>query len=153
MIEKFNQFLIQLGIDLHLVLLPDPDGSVTIKVNKELIIQIKIDKTQSDILIGSFLCPLPPGKFRENILINTLKSNGEIPISSIFAFNEPSGELVLFKYLSLEKNDFQSFKHHLEEFIEKGMDWKEAISSGQAAPLAFIRELEHSKSSIFNMNL
>jgi hypothetical protein len=151
--DKFNQLLIQLGIDLNLVLIPDHENSCTFKIDNKLTMQIKVDKTQNDLLIGSFLCELPPGKFRENVFINTLKSNGQIPLNSVFSFNDPSSELVLFKYLSLEKIDLKSLKYHLEEFIEKAVSWKEAIESGQTAPLEFLRRIEHSKSSIFDLKL
>jgi hypothetical protein len=153
MTADFKEILTQLGIDLDLFLTPENDKICTLKIDDKLIMQLELDESESNILIGTFLCDLPPGKFRENVFINTLKANGQIPLTGTFAFNEPSAKLAFFQYISLESVNLASLKKYLEHFIEKAMKWKEAIESGQSAPLAFEREIEQSKPSIFTPRL
>lgn len=153
MTATFKEILTQLGIDLNLFLTPDNDKICSLKIDDKLIMQLELDESESNILMGTFLCDLPPGKFRENVFINTLKANGQLPLTSTFAFNEPSSKLVLFQYIPLNSVNLASLKSNLENFIKKAMNWKEAIESGQSAPFSFEREIEQSKPSIFTPRL
>ena len=153
MINKFNELLTNLGIDLDILLTPEDNSRCSLKIDDKLIIQLQIDKTEENILVGSFISVLPPGKFRENIFVNTLKANGKIPLNTTFAFNEQSAELVLFKYLPLKELNVTLLKSNLETFIETAMKWKEALDAGQTAPIDFTREMEQIKPSIFNKPL
>lgn len=153
MTTAFKEILTQLGIDLDLFLTPDDDRITSIQIDEKLLMQIELDESEQNILIGSFICDIPPGKFRENVFRNTLKANGQIPLSSTFAFNEPSSKLVLFQYLSLEKATMALLKKNLESFIEKAMNWKEAIESGMGAPASFEREIESKPPPFFSPKL
>lgn len=149
MAANFKEILTELGINLDLFLTPDNDKICTLKIDDKLIMQLELDESESYILLGSFICDIPPGKFRENVFVNTLKANGQIPLDSIFAFNEPTAKLALFSYIPLATVNLISLKSRLETFIDKAIKWKDAIEGGQAAPLFFERELEQSKPSIF----
>lgn len=115
--------------------------------------QIELDESSSNILIGSFLCDIPPGKFRENVFKNTLKANGQIPQTGVFAFNEPNAKLALFKYIPLEKEPVATLRGTIEHFIDQAMQWKEAIEAGRSAPLSFERDMEQAKPSLFSSRL
>ena len=150
MSADFKHILTQLGVNLELFLTPENDKICSLKVNDKLIVYLELDESENNILFGTFLCDIPPGKFRENVFINTLKANGQIPVNSIFAFNEPSSKLALFSFVPLATANALTLKDQLQHFIEKAMQWKDAIESGKAAPINFEREIEYSKSSIFN---
>jgi hypothetical protein len=148
---KFEELLKNLGDELAISLKPDDLNACTLKIDDSFLVQLKIDKTQTYLFICSFITELPPGKFRENVFTKTLIANNKIPRVGSFAFNDHDSNLVLFEYLPLETLNTQNLKNTLAQFTEKGITWKEAIESGLAAPLEFLRELEHKIKPTINL--
>lgn len=152
MIDKFEELIKDLSINLSIPLRVDEHGFCTIKVDEKVLIQLQLDKSKEFLFIGSFLTEIPPGKFREKIFIQTLKANGQIPKLGTFAFNDKTLELLLFEYLHFEKLTPKYLNEYLANFIEKAFDWKEAIESNQSAPKNFILE-EKTTKSLYNGKL
>ena len=151
--NELEQILKNLGDMINISLEPDSEGLCAIRVDDKLTFEIQPDPSQEQILIGSLLTEIPPGKFKENVFTQTLKANNQIPRRGCFAFNEETSELVLFEYIFLHNLKAKHLKNILAEFIEKAMNWKESIEAGQEAPTDFLRKIEQSKPSIYNPKL
>lgn len=142
MIEKFAEILKDLSILFSIPLKRDKIGACSLKIDEKLHIQLKLDKTEEFIFIGGNIINIYPGKFRENVFLQTLKANFQIPRIGSFAFNEKDSNLMMYEYVSLKDLNIDKLKNILGQFIEKAFLWMEAIKSDQPAPIEFIKEFE-----------
>ncbi len=126
--------------DLSMDFIEDPSGSYSYQINDAFLIQIEMAKNEHEIVIGSFLTTLPPGKFRENVLTYALKANHILEEPSFFAFSRNKDELFLYQTVELATLNSQKIQERLTLFSEKALQWKEAIESGQAAPADVLRK-------------
>jgi len=147
----FEGLLKELSLDLSISLHAEDGSACSLKIDDKLLVAMQIDKTEEFLLIGSFLTELPPGIFRENIFLQTLKANSQIPKIGNFAFNEKNSALVLFERFPIVSLKGEELKDVLAQFTEKAIAWKEAIESDNIAPLEFLREARQQKTSPLNI--
>lgn len=143
----FGNILKELGDELSLELAPDKINACTLKVEDKILVQMKMDKTESKLFICTFVAEIPPGKFRENVFTYTLIANSQAPRIGAFGFNKKDINLVLFEYLDLNNLNGKYLKEKLSQFIEKAISWKDAIDSGLSTPSYFSKYLEQKKMS------
>lgn len=96
MIDRFPELLQELATELDIDLYPDKRGACKLVTEDGLHVQMEVDVRQESLLIASFICEIPPGKFRENILRDALKSNGPFPKNGTLAYSERNNKLTLF---------------------------------------------------------
>lgn len=141
MIDSFELFLEDLGRLLDLPLKPDRFGSCTLLINKKLTVQLEMDSQKGFLQIASSLYEIPPGKYRENVLLCSLKSNQFPDIKNgILAFSLKNFKLVLCHSIPLETASAQKVFTFLPPFIKKALEWKEALESGYPAPSSFMQQ-------------
>lgn len=140
--EQLQELLDELSDLVHTPLYADTVDTCHILINKKLHVQIKIDKGEDKLLIASVLCPLPPGKFRENVLFEALRDNSIFPRIGSFGYSERHNQLVLFAYLPLEKLNGKELYTYLSLFTDRGILWKNAIENGESAPLEIKQQWE-----------
>ncbi|MBS0628881.1 MAG: CesT family type III secretion system chaperone [Verrucomicrobia bacterium] len=128
--DLFAQVLFDLGREIGVDLYPDPNRICQINYQDELHIQLHYDEVKEQILIASFLCDVPPGKYREQLLRACLISNGEYPRMGTLAYSERNNKLTLFEYIFAKNLTVQT----LQKFIEKGHLWKDAVENGKPLP-------------------
>ena len=141
MSEAFAKKVDELGQKFNLDLAPDVLGACSILIDEKLTVQLELDESETKILIGSFLCEMPPGKFRENVFSAALKANNMLPRIGMFAYDEKSNSILLFDYVDVEI-EIEKLFALFAQFIDKAVAWKEAIESGSYAPLDFQKELQ-----------
>lgn len=139
MFEKFQEILQKLSSSIELPLKVDKLNACTLKIEDKIKIQLKIDKTENFLIMIAMVVELPPGKFKENVFIQALKANAEIEKVGYFAFSEKNSNLVLFEYVNRDISD-KLLKALFCQFIEKAIEWKEAINNNLSAPLNFLKE-------------
>jgi len=111
---------------------PDTHGSCLLKLENEAVVQLDIDKSGLFLNFGADLGTLPPGKYRENIFREALKSNsGPPPVFGIFAYSKPLDRLVLFGQLPLRDLNGEKIASYLFPFAEKSLYWTNAIKNGE----------------------
>ena len=132
--DRFAQILYDLGKEIGIDLYPDPKRICQINFQDQIHIQLQYDEPKERLLIATFLCDVPPGKFREKLLKETLKSNGEYPRFGTFGYSERNNKLTLFEYVYPTHFSSEKLFKILEQFIEKALLWKEAIEKGRALP-------------------
>lgn len=133
--KRFEELIDELSRALDMSLYVDSVGSCSIVFEEKLEVQIEPFKN-GDLLIGTFICVIPPGKFRENILLSALKANQMLyPRIGTLGYSESENKLALFKILDMEKIDGELVAQTLSEFVPKALEWKHSIETENVAPI------------------
>lgn len=132
--EPFAALLYDLSqiwkVDLH----PDRKQLCRFNYNNELHIQLEFEEGKQRVLVATFLCDAPPGKYRELLFKASLKANFPYPRFGTLAYSERNNQLSLFYYVYLSGLDGQKFAHFLESFIQNALEWKQAVEKNQPFP-------------------
>lgn len=128
--DHFAILLADLGALIQVPLHPDHHRACCLSVNGELHVQLKEDN-KDRILVAAFVSEIPAGKFRENILTETLKENNLFPRVGTFSYSERNNQLALYAYVYFQGLDGDKMADFLEKFFEKAFSWKTALQTGQ----------------------
>lgn len=133
--DKFQQLLVELSHTLNLPLQPDKVGACSLLVPPELVIQIQLDVMQENLFFFSKIIDVLPGKFRENVLREALKTNAMAdPRAGVLAYFVPTNHLILFQRYPLFILNGESLAGLFGRFLEMAQSWCAAIKNGQSAP-------------------
>jgi len=136
MINQFEELLQDLGKVFHLDLHVDRKSACSIQIHPHFIIQLQLDASQENLYIFSKLIDTPPGKFRENILKEALKANAlPDPRVGVLGYIAATNQLAIFQKYPLSLLNGNRLSGFLGAFMEMADSWREAIASGQSAPL------------------
>lgn len=142
MISQFEELLQELGRVFELELHIDRQHACSIQIRPHLVIQLQLDSSQESLWIFSKVAETPPGKFRENILKEALKSNGlPDPRPGIFGYVFALNHLALFQKYPLSILNGASLSGIIGAFLEMAESWEDAIRSGQSAPIEMHKEI------------
>jgi hypothetical protein len=133
--DRFEELLKELSIELGATFHPDKRGACKIRINETLDVQIECDPSQEKLLVATFIYEIPPGKFRENILKDALKSNAPFPINGTLSYSERNNQLALFSFLNLPNLNGKTLAEFILEMIEKANQWRQGIQSGNTSQL------------------
>lgn len=147
MINQFEELVRELAHHFSVPLKPLHEGICTFNIEHKVHVQFKLDKSLERLFIGSFITQIAPGKFKENVFLQTLKANAQMPNVGFFGFNENNSELLLYEYIQMRDLTIKPLLNIFAVFVEKAIHWKNAIDSGTSAPLDFLRETEIKKPS------
>lgn len=128
-VSKFEELIESLGQVLNVSLQAEQGYMCKLNAGGTIKLQIEYNEKKDNIVIASFLTELPPGKFREDVLMAGLKANGTEDSFGIFAFSSSNDNLILQLYLPISITP-QNLADKIKQFIEKGTEWKEAIEQG-----------------------
>lgn len=132
--KRFQELIEQLGTALDLPLNVDRHGSCSILFDEQIAIYIEPSK-QDQILLGSFICPLPPGKFRETVLLSALKANHVLyPRIGVLSFSEKENKLAIHKDILIENTTGDIIADHIAEFVAVCLEWRNSIETQNIAP-------------------
>lgn len=133
--DRFEELLKELSPELNLPLHPDRRGACKLKIDGVLEIQLECDAHQENLLIASFICDIPPGKFRENILKDALRANAPFPSNGTLAYSERNNKLTLFSFLRMETLTGKKLVEFLAVFLDKANNWRIGVETGHTAHL------------------
>ena len=137
MTDPFNDLLASLGQLFGLTLHADKNNACALQIKKGLVIQLQPDERREKILLACRVVELPPGKFRENVLKETLKANAVIdPFVGVFAYVAKTNNLVLFQQYPIDILNGERLAGLILPFIVVAESWREAILAGNACPVA-----------------
>ncbi len=135
MLDKFEELLkelsIQLGTELHI----DKNGACLIFFEEKVKVQLELDKNLENLIVFCAICTISPGKFRENVLSNALKENNTFPYIATFAYFERESSLCMFNYLYFANLNAQMLSSYLLTFVDLASLYQDAISHGQSSPI------------------
>ncbi|MCP5469896.1 MAG: CesT family type III secretion system chaperone [Chlamydiales bacterium] len=118
----------EIGVELH------ADERQTCRIEfpgDDVVLQVDLDTRGDRIVVGSQLAEVPPGIYREQLLMHALRVNA-LPRKpkGILAFSEKNDALVLFQYLNFDMLDAQKLHNFLREFVNHARLWREALTKG-----------------------
>ena len=135
MTDPFSTLLGELGKILHLPLHTDKYHACSIHI-PPLTVQLQLNSTQEELFLFAKLIEVPPGRFRENVLREALKTNGQPdPRPGLLGYIAASNQLALYQRYPLAILNGERLANLFAAFYEMGELWKKAIDSGLAAPL------------------
>ncbi|MBI2742517.1 MAG: CesT family type III secretion system chaperone [Chlamydiales bacterium] len=128
--DRFQALLNQISPLIDEPLYADRKRAVRITINETLHVHLEDDEPKDRILIATFISEIPPGRYRENLLKEGLKSNAQFPRVGTFAYSERNNQLCLFEYHSYVNLTGEKVADRLAVFIEKALLWRQAIEGG-----------------------
>jgi hypothetical protein len=131
MIDRFEELLNELGAELGMSLHPDRIGVCTLNIGGEFQLRLETDTRLTNLLVATFICEIPPGKYRENILRDALKCNSPFPLHGTLAFSDKNNRLALFAYLPLPHLNGRKLAAFLPAFIDKARQWRNGVETGR----------------------
>lgn len=133
--DKFKDLIKDLADLLMQDLYVDKNGACVIVYDDVIKVQLELDKSSQNLIVFSSVSPLPPGKFRENVLLDALKENEKFPYIAIFSFFEPDSSLALHNFLDFANLKADVLASYLSTFVELCFLYRNAINSGQTSPV------------------
>ncbi len=137
MIDPFEELLRELGSEYGISLHLDKMNACSLKMSDHLNIQLECDPHRENILAVAFICDLPPGKFREDILRDALKSNGPFPQNGTLSYSDRNNKLALFSRFPLANLNGHKLAASINAFVEKANQWRIGIETGTTASLVY----------------
>lgn len=130
--SPFEILIHELGQAMDVQLHPDAHGSCLIHFPiEEVSIQIDLDTNPNQILVGIELGALPPGVYRERMLIQAMRVNGTSTFPrGVLAYSEKNDTLILFQFLPITGLTGAKLDAFLQIFLKHAVAWKSAIERG-----------------------
>lgn len=127
--DRFAILLADLGELIQVPLHPDHHRGCQLSFNGQIHVYLKEEEDR--ILVGAFMGEVPPGKFRENILLETLKENNLFPRIGTFGYSDRNNQLALYTHVYFPGLKGDTMADFLEAFLDKAFSWKTALETGQ----------------------
>lgn len=137
--DRFQELLWDLGELIEVPLHVDKHHACRILLDEKLTIQLQMDPNGVDLMVIAFLYEIPPGRFRENVLKESLKQNAFHHSFGTFGYIEKINVLALHQFLPAENLTGESLGDFLEGFISEAENWRSALANGQAAPMEYLK--------------
>ena len=120
-------------------------------IEKCVKIHIEADPMEEFIIIGAYIAELPPGKFREAILKDALKSNFNVNKNAgILSYMGRENILTLHTKIALGSLSIDTLMHCLKHLTKRARAWQDAINEGRSSPPEELpKGSSQSKKSIF----
>jgi len=132
-VDKFENLLKKLSSILDTNLKVDSNGACSILFDNLLTVQLQPDDSFENLIIFCPIAQLLAGKFRENVLLSTLKANNKFPYFGIFGYFSKDNSLVFFNYLDFESLNAEFLANYLSKFVDLAFKYQDLISHGQTS--------------------
>jgi hypothetical protein len=107
-----------------------PHRSCRLKVNGKLHVDIQEQDDQDRLVVATLIGAIPPGKFRERVLLAALKENGRFPKIGTLAYTLRDS-LILFDFVPYTGLKADTFADFLDAFFQKAFAWQRGIDTGE----------------------
>jgi len=135
MIGPFEELLSALGRVFHLELQVDKSGACSILIPPELVVQLQLDSSQENLFLFCKILEVPPGKFRENVLLEALKANAQPdPVPGILAYLHATSHLILYQSYPLAILNGERLGFLFSNFLQMADSWKKSLEGGRSSP-------------------
>jgi len=133
-VDRFAELLWDLGDLIDLPLHVDKHRSCRLVIDETIAVQMELDSAEEFLKIGLLIAEIPPGKYREKLLMDALKANSDISFGAL-GYIAKNNSLTLSDSLFVKQLTGKNLADYLEGFVSKAKVWKEAIESGSSAPI------------------
>lgn len=135
MTDQFEQLIHELGPFFNLQLRSDRHSSCTIRIHEALQVQLQLDLTQENLLLFCEISEIPPGKFREKVLCEALKTNGRPdPRIGVLCYIAKNDFLALYQTYPVSLLNGEVLTGLMGPFLEMAESWRKAIENGKSCP-------------------
>jgi hypothetical protein len=150
-VNQFEALLQELEPFFQCQLTSDQNNSCLIKMKTGIKIQIELDRYGENLLMGIKLGAIPPGRYREMLFKEALKSNHtRIPFRGILGYSKKSSNLILFSLLDIRDVNQEKMITILTALLNKAETWASAISKGDI-PFSLAESTINSQPGIFGI--
>lgn len=140
MSRLFSEIIEGLSRYMQMPLRPENDQTITLLIEKKLLLQLEEDSSGKNFVVIAQIADIPPGKFRENVLLYALMANVYPYIThGNLAYSEKLGKLVLFYNFLIQDLKPENLYKFLPEFNRKALEWQEAIKNSSPAPTSVLQ--------------
>jgi len=137
--DHFQELLWDLGELIEVPLHVDKNHVCQLILDEKINLHMEVDPSKEFLLVASLVAEIPPGRFREDVLIKALKMNATYHPFGTFSYIEKRNALVLHCYLPIEPLNGEKLLSFLETFVAEAGEWKDAIDGGHPAPATYLR--------------
>jgi hypothetical protein len=136
MTDRFEELLHELGIVFQMPLHPDKLNACSISIPPNPTVMLQMDESLEYLYIFSKVIEIPPGKFRENILAEALKTNGlSDPRPGTFGYIGSTNTLTIHQRFPASLLNGERLASLIGSLLESASAWKTAIEQGRPGPL------------------
>lgn len=129
--DEFASILEEVGRIFQIKLIPDDKDSCLLRFRERTSAQMQIDRRHDRFIIAFPLGEIPPGRFREDVFIESLKANGAPhPRPGTFAYSEANKNLFFFHTLPLNQLKGSDVADALEKMRPVAQEWKDSLEKG-----------------------
>ena len=128
--DRFREILNELGDLLDLPLYPDRLGACKLNMEDKCHVQIEYQPHKQRLLLACMICEIPPGKFRENVFKEALKTNAVFPNQGSFSYLVRNQQLAIWHELPYYELTKEQLSKQLFQFIEKADLWRSCLENG-----------------------
>ena len=140
---QFADIIQTLGEELDAILHVDERGVCCVELNDSIRVQIEPGQDHSNILICCKVSQLPPGKFREQALLDYLRANDfENRQYGTFSFLPKKSILFFHERYPTDNFHADELVEFLIHFSERAYEFRKAIDQGRSVPFGALGESE-----------
>ena len=132
--ERFQQFLWDLGELIGLPLHIDKNHACKLLLEEKFTLQLEMSRDQESLLAIAIITELPPGAFLEKVLKETLKVNSIYHPFGIFGYIKKTNALTLHQYIDIEYKATDDVMKCLTLLAQEAENWRHAIEINQIPP-------------------
>ena len=151
--DAFGLLLQDLGKLLHISKLePDSNNSCLINFPGQISIQMEVDRSGNFLILGCDIGTLPPGRYRELVFREALRSNGlPPPHFGEFCYSKQADKLMLMQQIPMKEIHADKIQSVITPMLEKAKYWKETISRGDTPSISTVSTASKGGAGMFGL--
>lgn len=151
--DAFGLLLQEVGKLLQIPKLePDGNNSCLINFPGQISIQLEQDRSGNALILGCDIGTIPPGRYRELVFREALRSNGlPPPRSGDFSYSKQADKLMLMQQIPLKDINGDKVLSVLNSLLEKAKYWKEAILRGEVPSITTVSPASKGGAGMFGL--
>jgi len=128
--NNFDDVIKYLEKDYELDISLDEKKTISIVIDEKITVQLETDESNTKLLIFSNIYTLDAGKYRENILFQSLKENDKYPYKLILGYLDQESALCAHNFIYLENLTEDTFIVFFSSFIDRAILIKNTLEKG-----------------------
>jgi hypothetical protein len=129
--DPFEEVLKELGARLQVELEVDDRDACKLELEGKYPIQMEVNYSTNQLVIGSEIAVLGPGRYREDVLAAALQANGEpFPRLGTFGYSTVRNSLVYYALLPMDFLDGEKLHACLLVFLGTVRKWMDTLEGG-----------------------
>ncbi len=133
--NPFEQLIQNLGPLLKTTLQAEQGRFCVINAGNLLKIQLEYTKEEDGLFLATFLGPVSPGRFREEVFLAALKENGQENAFGTFSYSENKNSLTLHLFVPITIKE-DKLAEAFFQLRDKGILWKDALEQNDITSIA-----------------